>query len=84
MPRQQVGDLATPWLESGQSELATEGGPAPTGSRVPALRRDPGRFETRRTTPDDQHPPRRAAGSNLSPPHSHSRPADGLTRQEMK
>ena len=85
-PGDEVGDLAARWLAPGEPELAAELRPALQERHVMApLRRDASRLQPGRTAADDEHAPRvLAAGSNRSPPHSHSRPADGLTRQEIQ
>ena len=80
-------DLVARRLPAGEPELPAELAGSRSSERhaVAALGRDPRRLEAGRPAADDQHATAAvAAGANRSPPHSNSRPADGLTRQEIQ
>ena len=79
-------DLAARRLEPGEAELAAQPADRLDERHVmAALGRDARSLEPGRSAADDQDASAgRRLGSNRSPPHSNSRPADGLTRHEIQ
>ena len=85
VPVEIIDDLLAARLQAGQAELSAElvGG---LGERhlVSAFGSHPRRLESALRRRRRQDLLRRCAGVKRSPPHSNSRPAEGLIRQEIQ